>query len=593
MSKVSKKDIGAILHDDGVSFRVWAPFAAAVAVTGSFNNWSHATMASEGDGYWFVDIAKAEAGQEYKFVIYDGYNDRYKNDPRSLQVTTSAGNSVIVDTTFKWHDDGFKADSFNQLVIYELHVGTFNRPDPATSGSFQSAAEKLDHLAELGINAIELMPIGAMSMDRGWGYATDFIYAVESLYGGRRGFLEFVDAAHQRGIAVILDVVYNHFGPDNGLDLWQFDGWNQDSKGGIYFYNDWRASTPWGDTRPDYGRNEVRQYILDNVRLWMQASHLDGLRVDSTIFIRNVKGWNNYPQEDLSEGWSLLQAINTLAQKINPGALLIAEDTSGNDYITKSTGEGGAGFSTQWEVTFPSVMRSALDAVHDRDRNLTAICNALTQRYNNDAFQRIVYTDSHDTAGNNGGARLSEEISPGNVSNVYARKRSLLAAALILTAPAMPMLFQGQEFMEDGSFNDWQALDWSKTDRFAGILQAFQHMIALRKNQHGTTKGLVSQWFNVLHLNDSDKVMAYHRWDEGGPGDDVVVVFNFANTVHEDYIINFPRDGVWKVRFDSDYKGYSPDFKGLEVGDVTVENGSGHLALGPYAVLILSQDKPT
>ena len=154
------------------------------------------------------------------------------------------------------------------------------------------------------------------------------------------------------------------------------------------------------------------------------------------------------------------------------------------------------------------------------------------------------------------------------------------------------MLFQGQEFMEDGSFNDWQALDWDKAERFVGIVQAFQHLIALRKNQHGNTKGLISQWFNVLHLNDNDKVMAYHRWDEGGPGDDVVVVFNFANTIHQDYVINFPRDGIWRVRFDSDYKGYSPDFKGLEVGDINVENGTGSLALGPYAVLILSQDKP-
>src|SRR5882757_6897525 len=244
MGKDTKKEVGTILKSTGVSFRVWAPFASAVAVTGSFNDWQRAPMESESDGYWHVMVKKAKAGQEYKFIVSHGQSESYKNDPRSLQVTTSAGNSVIVDTSFDWESDDFQAPNFNEQVIYELHVGTFNRADPSTPGTFANATEKLDYLAELGINMVEVMPISSMSMDRGWGYATDYIYAVESLYGGRHEFLEFVKAAHKKGIGVILDVVYNHFGPDNNLDLWQFDGWNQDGKGGIYFYNDWRAQTP-------------------------------------------------------------------------------------------------------------------------------------------------------------------------------------------------------------------------------------------------------------------------------------------------------------------------------------------------------------
>lgn len=590
MNIARKKDVGAILHHRGnATFRVWAPFAKSVALIGSCNNWQPAPMVSEGDGYWSVEVKKAEAGQEYKFVIETGSGQLVKNDPRSLQVTTSAGNSVLVDTTFDWGDDLFVAPPFDEQVLYELHIGTFNREDPSTPGTFETAIDRLDHLADVGVNMVELMPINSMSMDRGWGYATEYIYAIESLYGGRRGFLEFVKAAHRRGIGVVLDVVYNHFGPNANMDLWRFDGWQEDNKGGIYFYNDWRSATPWGDTRPDFGRPEVQHYILDTIRMWMQDCRLDGLRVDSTIYIRNVMGRNNDPEHDLPEGWHMMQQITSVARKINPRALLVAEDSSGNNAITSPKQDGGAGFSAQWEVGFPSILRSALAGTEDANRNLTAICSALTGRYNGDAFQRVVYSDSHDSAAN-GGARLNEEISPGNSGSVFARRRSLLASAIVLTAPGIPMLFQGQEMMEGGSFNDWQALDWEKTERFAGIVLAHRHLIALRKNAYGHTRGLQGQNISIMHLNEESKLLAYHRWHNGGPGDDVLVIMNFANRTQKDYAVNVPRDGRWIVRFNSDWKGYSSDFKDTALQDVVVQNGTGIITIAPYSILILSQD---
>jgi 1,4-alpha-glucan branching enzyme len=591
MSK-TKKDVGAIWHRDGVSFRVWAPFAQSVAVSGSFNSWGHEPMASEGDGYWSAKVKGAKVGQDYKYLINTGVYEMFKNDPRALQVTTSAGNSVIVDQYFDWGDDHFIQRPFNQQVLYELHVGTFNRPDPATSGTFETALEKLDHLVDLGVTTIEIMPVGSMSLEHEWwGYTPDYIYAVESLYGGRHQFLEFVKAAHSRGIGVVLDVVYNHFGPDENLDLWQYDGWSENGKGGIYFYNDWRSQTPWADTRPDYGRPEVQQYILENVRMWLQTCHLDGLRVDSTIFIRNAKGHNDDPDNDLADGWNLLQQINSIGRKIKPGALMIGEDIGSNDYITKPKDAGGAGFSSQWEVSFPHVLREAVDSIDDVYRNLTGIANALTRRYNGDAFQRVLYSDSHDSAAN-GGARLSEEISPGNPSSIFARERSLLAAAIVLTAPGIPMLFQGQEFMQGGSFNDWQALEWRQAEEFAGIVQAHKHLIALRKNQYGNTAGLCGQSLAILHLNEEAKVLAYHRWDQGGAGDDVIVIVNFANRVQSDYHLDFPRQGTWTVRFNSSWQGYSPDFEPIDLSQIETENvnATGILELAPYSVLILSQD---
>jgi 1,4-alpha-glucan branching enzyme len=139
----------------------------------------------------------------------------------------------VVDDHFEWSDDNFVMTPQRQQVLYEIHVGTFFRPDPPVIGTFDDIAAKLDYLADLGVTALSLMPINSMDDDEGWGYRPDYLYAVESLYGGRRAFKELVNAAHQRGIAVILDVVYNHAGLNN--DLWQFDGWSQDGKGGFTF----------------------------------------------------------------------------------------------------------------------------------------------------------------------------------------------------------------------------------------------------------------------------------------------------------------------------------------------------------------------
>lgn len=583
------KNVGAIVHRSGVSFRVWAPFADSVAVTGPFNDWSEQPLSAEHDGYWWVDVPGARAGQEYQFVIKNGETTYHRVDPRALHFITSEGNSVIVNPSFDWGDDVFMPVPVEQQIIYELHVGTFYRPDLAMCGTFRDASDKLDYLAELGINTIELMPISSMLMDRGWGYAADYIFAVESLYGGRYGFLQFVKAAHARGIGVILDVVYNHFGPDENLDLWQFDGWHEDGMGGIYFYNDWRAETPWGNTRPDYGRPQVQQYILDNVRSWLHDCRVDGLRVDSTIFIRNAKGYNNDPATDLPEGWHILQQINNLAKKINPSALTIAEDVADNEYIVKPVREGGAGFSAQWELGFPHSLRRALASNDPANISLAEICGELGKRYNDDAFQRIIYTDSHDTAAN-GSARLNEVLAPGSADGLFARRQSLLAAALLLTAPGIPMLFQGQEFMEAGSFNDWQGLDWGKASRHAGIVAAYKHLIALRKNLHNVSAGLTGKDINLMHLDEDNKVIAYHRWKAGGPKDDVVVIINFGNKLHENYVVGFPRNGTWQVRFNSTWHGYGSDFTDIAVPNVAVETGGGTLVLPPGSVIILSQD---
>jgi 1,4-alpha-glucan branching enzyme len=151
------------------------------------------------------------------------------------------------------------------------------------------------------------------------------------------------------------------------------------------------------------------------------------------------------------------------------------------------------------------------------------------------------------------------------------------------------MIFQGQEFLQGGAFNDWQALDWTRAEKLEGIVLAHKHLIALRKNNHGNTKGLTGQCLNILHLNEESKVLAYHRWENGGTNDDVIVVINFANRGQKDYWLNFPRSGKWKILFNSNWKGYSPDFEDIgNAPEVNVEKDSGKVDLGPYSAIIMS-----
>ncbi len=607
MPASTRPGMGAVPYDGGTTFRVWAPFAASVAVAGSFNDWNVAAapLAAEGNGYWSADIAGARIGDEYKFVLASAARPGllWKNDPYAAALTSSAGNSIIATTDFAWQCVGYATPPWNELVIYELHVGTFlfehdpgDPTRPGRRGNFETVISKLDDLRDLGINAIQVMPVDEFPGDISWGYNPADIFAVEEVYGGPAGLRRLVDEAHKRGIAVIFDVVYNHLGPDD-LDLWQFDGWNEEGWGGIYFYNGWpRRQTPWGDTRPDYGRGEVRQFLRDNALWWLEPHFIDGLRWDATGWIRNVWGNNDDPGNDIPEGWSLMQWINNEVHHRQPWKITIAEDMQDNEWLTREVEAGGAGFGAQWGAGFMHTLRGQLVAADDSARSMPALAAAIAQRFNGDAFRRVLYTESHDEAATE--RRLPEAIWPGHADSFFAQKRSTLGAALVLTAPGIPMIFMGQEFLEWGAWSDARELDWSKSERFAGIRALYRDLIRLRRNHFDTTRGLKGQHVNVHHVNDADKAIAFHRWDQGGPRDDVVVVANLANRGYDAYRIGLPRGGWWRVRFNSDWRGYSAAFTDHPSFDLWAEPGdssdgmpfTGTVGLGPYTAVILSQE---
>jgi len=590
--------MGTIRIPGGIAFRVWAPFATEVCVAGTFNQWSETAnpLAREGKGYWSVEVPGAKVGDHYKFWIRNGAQLLERQNPYASEMSNSAGDAIIHDPTFDWSGENFKMPPWNELVIYEMHVGTFNDTPRAGPGTFDDIIPKLHYLRDLGINAIQIMPVAEFAMDYSWGYNPSHPFSVESALGGPQGLQRFVKAAHKHGIAVILDVVYNHCGPGD-LALWRFDGWyDANHDGGIYFYDNTRAQTPWGATRPDYGRGEVRQYFRDNALFWLNKYRIDGLRFDSVVNIRNRNGNNNDPANDLPDGWSLLQWINDEVRASQPWKITIAEDLQNNEWITKDTGAGGVGFGSQWDARFVHTIRGAVITANDRDRNMLAVRDALCQRYNGNATQRVIYTESHDEVAN-GRSRTPEEIWPGNAGSWFARKRSTLGAALVFTAPGIPMIFQGQEFLEDGYFKDTEPLDWTKLKTYNGIAMLYRDLIKLRRNWFNRTRGLRGQNINVHHINNADKLIAFHRWENGGPTDDVMVVANFANRSYNSYAIGMPRAGRWRVRFNSDWRGYSGDFSNHQGYDTTASDGAmdgmpfhANVGVGPYSVLILSQD---
>ena len=598
-SETKPAGMGAMPGKAGVAFRVWAPHAEKIYVTGTFNQWSKtsAPLAKSENGYWSGGVSEAKAGDEYRYLIHgpDGCFSRI--DPYARKVTNSVGNGIIYDPkAFDWGANDFHMATGNELVIYEMHIGTFNVKEVGRPGTFDGAMEKIPYLRELGINAVEVMPVAAFPGDFSWGYNPAHPFAVAGIYGGPDAFKQFIKAAHEHGVAIIVDVVYNHFGPTD-LDLWQFDGWSENGKGGIYFFNDRRSHTPWGDTRPDYSRGEVRQYLCDNALMWFEEYHADGLRWDAIPYIHNVDGGGPDPANDIPEGWSLMQWINEEIRRRFPGKISIAEGMHNNAAVVKDAAAGGAGFNAQWDSEFVNPIRQAVIARDDASRDLGAVSKAIEYRYDLDVFRRVIFTESHDEVAN-GRARVPEDIWPGKVDSWFSKKRSTLGGALVLTSPGIPMIFEGQELLEDRWFQDNVPIDWSRAEDEHGILGMYRDLIALRRNLSSVTRGLCGQNTHIYHFDDVRKIVAFHRWDQQGPHDSVVVVVNMINQNCDGYIIGFPRAGVWKTRFNSDSYNYGPNFANHPAPDVAAHEEkidglacSGEISIGPYTVVIFSQDE--
>lgn len=553
----SGQRIGAIPYEGGVEFRVWAPnvTSASLVLDGQ-----KTALTAEPGGTFGAKVAGAHAGQKYRFVV----GDVERQDPRARQ--TDGLDAIVVDPrSYAWKNK-FTPPEREKTVVYEMHVGAF-----ADGGTFAAAETKLDALVDLGINAVELMPVNLHGA-HGWGYGPQGYFAIQGEYGTPDEFRHFVDAAHGKGIAVISDIVFNHYDGSKSAPLRCFDG----PCPGVYFFADpTYQMTPWGPCS-DFSKKEVADFLADAIFAWTTEYQIDGFRHDSVSNIRALDGQGTVPG-----GSELLVRLNDVAQKARPGSLAIAEDLKGFAGITASPTNGGLGFATQWDGGF---QWSVDAAVTSSTPDMNAVSGTLTADYNGDPFQRLLYVESHDTAGNDGN-RLPVKIDANDPTGAVASRRALVAAGLLFTSPGVPMLFMGQEMRETKKFlANPSVIDWSG---YGGEFYGFyKELVHLRRSN----AALAGKTVTVTHLNASggNSVIAYRR---SSANEDVMVIANFGSKKYTQYDFGVPAGGTWKVIDAADTKYGGPGATTLSVASTSRDGlpATASIALEAYDVVVLSR----
>ena len=583
----AESPVGATVRGDGaqrsVLFRVWAPHAQKVAVIGDFNSWKEDALLKDPRqaGFWLLDTKRARPGDAYQYVI-DG---QYRRDPRARAVRQEENKALILDPRAAAASlaVGWKMPPRDDLVIYEMHLGTFAYDIPGTDPLFTRAAKRLPYLKALGINCIQLMPVNEFSGDRSWGYNPGDLFAVENAYGGAAGFKSFIKACHSNGVAVLLDIVHNHYGPGD-IAVWQFDQRLPETDGGIYFYSDEeRAMTEWGP-RPDYSRPEVRAFIVDSVRMFTDEYCVDGFRWDS---VYNIRYYLN-GQRSNADGDRLLAEANEWLHKNHPDVLRIAEDHAFDG--------GGVGFDAQWNSAF-QVSLSALVRGADAQRDLTLFSEELARL---DGVSWVNFAECHDSAGDlNSHHRLPTYIDPANPDSLRARTLALLANGIIMTVPGFPMMLQGFEMHDTADFSDNLPVPWARAQStHSGLVRATADLIHLRRNTKGFTPGLKGEAIALLQTDNDAKVIAYSRQVRNEPRDHAaVVVANFSGAPLKQYGVRFPASGAWFCHYNSGLAAYAKDFDNLgpkpgEGFELPPNQTTLPLDMSRYSLLVFSKSRP-
>ena len=524
MSNETKiKGMGSILHRQGVAFRVWAPHAQQVSVIGSFNNWeaTQHPMQVEENGYWYTNVVEARVGDQYRFLLSTPRGEFKRIDPYAREVTHSVGNAIVHDPSFDWEGDDFHLAPWNKLVIYELHVGTFNdQEDVNHPGRFPTVSARLGYLKKLGINAIQIMPVGEFAGDRSWGYNPAHIFSVETAYGGPLAFKQFVKSAHRSGIAVILDVVYNHLGPSD-LDLWQFDGWSREqSRWDLLLQRQIGRTRRGGIPGPITVAARCRQYILDNAFMWLEEYHVDGSPLRRHLFTFTHCSRPRQAQ-DLPEGWSLLQWINSQVSQRFPGDR--NHDRRGSSKTTSGSprrlGPAELGSARSGMPTSSTPSASAVITPQDEQRSLVAIRDAhllplQRRRLRAGHLQRIARR-----GGERQGARAARgqpEETPRAGTRRSVRRWPRPWCSPRRASPCSSRVRNSSR--EDGS-ETRSPIDWDRTGRVSRHRSAVSrpHPTAAQPRRLHA-RPLRAVYTQVYHLNDDRKVLAYQRWDKGGLG---------------------------------------------------------------------------
>ncbi|MDX9912694.1 MAG: alpha-amylase family glycosyl hydrolase [Phycisphaerales bacterium] len=548
----------------GAVFKVWSPTRTSCVVRGQFNNWGTSAPLTRVGEYFVGFVPNAQPGQMYKYYFN---NSVWASDPRSAAlVPTDNHNSVLTNQdAYIWTDNTFSPRPMEELVIYQLHVGTFaGRNDPMGStpnpSRYVDVAARAGHLAELGVNAVMLNPINEFPGDFSGGYNSIGAFAIESKLGTPDEFKQMIDALHQHGIAVLLDVVWNHVSSADNI-LWNHDGTQ------IYFDSP-HIDTPWG-AQADFDRAGVFDYYLDAAETLLTEYRLDGFRVDATMYMTD-----SFFTPQWSSGQAFVRAMHDRMANRHADKHTIAEIYIDNRWVTDPTSTG-LGFTAQYQNEFKEAVRSAVFGAASGSPNMQRVANVLDGQGFGVSGQSVFnYFELHDDAWPlNGHERAVREIDTTPPSDDdFARGRTIVGNTLTPLSRGVPGILQGTEWLED---DGWESskIDWSHKATYRGIFDYYHDLIALRTTQPALYANS-PLW--AYHVNESLDVLAFERYQDGGGS--FVAVVNLSNSDRNGYRIGIPRDGQWELIINSNDPKYDGPGRGTPAGPVTIED----VASGPH-----------
>jgi 1,4-alpha-glucan branching enzyme len=554
---------------DGTSFAVWAPDAERVSVVGDFNGWTfraNPLSPRGGSGIWEGFVPGVRKGALYKYHV-ESRVGRYradKADPFALfcEVSPKTG-SVVWDLTYDWGDAEWMAERRGRsaldapMSIYELHLGSWMRvPDEGGFLTYTDLAPRLvDHVGRLGFTHVEILPVMEHPFYGSWGYQTTGYFAPTSRYGTPQEFMALVDALHQAGIGVILDWVPSHFPTDeHGPGF--FDGTHlfehADPRKGIH--------PDWDSYIFNYGRNEVRAFLISSANHWLSTYHADGLRVDavaSMLYLDYSRGegeWipNQYGGRENIEAIDFLRQLNTTAYREQPDIQTIAEESTAWPMVSRPTYLGGLGFGMKWDMGWmhDTLEYMSKDPVHRRFHH-----NSLTFRMIYAWHENFVLPLSHDEVVHGKGSLLGKM--PGDPWQRFANLRLLLAYQW--AQPGKKLLFMGCEF---GQWREWShedSLDWHLLEEpgHAGVQRWVEDLNALYRSEPALHEGDADPGgFEWIDANDSEgSTLAFLR-KSPRTDDLILVVCNFTPIPKPNHLVGVPRGGSWREALNSDAEAY-------------------------------------
>ena len=546
----------------GTVFRLWAPNAAAVAVAGGWNGWSAEAnpmkRISEG-GVWECFVPGIGAGELYKFAVTSKEGKTFmKADPYAFHnETRPATASIIYSPEYEWNDGAWMAARretdmrARPLNIYEVHLGAWRRYADGSFFNYRKTAQELsEYVLDMGYTHIELMPVTEYPFDGSWGYQCLGYFAPSARYGAPEDFMYFVDLMHQKGIGVIMDWVPAHF-PKDAYGLADFDG-------APCYKNPLMGERPeWGTKVFDFGRNEVRCFLISSAMYWLEKYHIDGIRADAVSSMlyrdygRQGQSWerNRFGGRENLEAVSLLRSLNAAVAENYPGVIMIAEESTAWPEVTKAT-ERGLGFTFKWNMGWmnDTLAYMSLDPIfrsYNHDKLTFGLFYAFSESY--------ILPLSHDEVVH-GKKSLIEKL-PGSYNEKFAGIRALFA--YMTCYPGKKLLFMGQEFgqfieWDENKEIDWLLLQYEKHEKLQKFVRALNRLYLTHKELWNEPEG----WNNFAWASCDEagrNAVAFRRMDSAG---ELLCFFSFCPNENKNFCVGVPENSFWKLLLSSEEKRF-------------------------------------